>query len=260
MVHNHTFTSADVNPAEHGRKDPRHSILVGPIVSDKYPRFIGRLARDQRVHVVDAGETTSLFDQHPWAQRTVDVMLIDRDNLALTSTWLTALAHLGADLPPVLVVQHDAPLALRVMAAHAGAVGVLDPLHDWDAISAALDHAIRNHENSDLNHQIWTEVERPGNPFTITIDIRNDLDRDIVDLVSLGLPDREVAAAVHLAEQTVRNRLCRILEHSGLKNRTELAMTRRRQLEASSMASTLMWVGGSSPRELTTPAEPDKID
>ena len=217
-----------------------HSLLLGPLVSAKYPKFVGRLGREHRLQIVGTGEFNSLLPANPW-DRSVDLVLVDRSILNLATTWAIALDRLGANPPPIALVQHEPSVALHVLAAHSGAVGVIDPLQDWDSITGALHRAMAQPPTEDDDHRIWTEVERPLTGHDAAIEMRDDMDRDIVDLVSLGLADREVAAAVHLAEQTVRNRLSRILEHSGLKNRTQLAMRRRSQLEADTIVSLFAW-------------------
>lgn len=49
-------------------------------------------------------------------------------------------------------------------------------------------------------------------------------DRRLVELVRQGLPDREIAAEMHLSLQTIRNRVSRLLHKFELNNRTQLAM------------------------------------
>lgn len=220
--------------------DGQHTLLLGPLVSARYPKFVGRLGREHRLQIVGTGEMSSLLPANPW-DRSVDLVLVDRSILNLATTWAIALNKLGASPPPIALVQHEPTAALHVLATHSGAVGVIDPLQDWDSITGALHRAVTRPRAEDDDHRIWSEVERPLFSHDASIEMRDDMDRDIVDLVSLGLADREVAAAVHLAEQTVRNRLSRILEHSGLKNRTQLAMRRRSQLEAETIVSLFAW-------------------
>lgn len=50
------------------------------------------------------------------------------------------------------------------------------------------------------------------------------VDERIVNLVAEGLSDKQIGAAVGLSAQTVRNRVSRMLNESGLRNRTELAV------------------------------------
>jgi len=51
----------------------------------------------------------------------------------------------------------------------------------------------------------------------------NDGDRAIVALVARGLSNRDIAAELHMSYQTVRNRLTRIFDLTGMTNRTQLA-------------------------------------
>jgi len=51
----------------------------------------------------------------------------------------------------------------------------------------------------------------------------SDGDRAIVALVARGLSNRDIAAELHMSYQTVRNRLTRIFDLTGMTNRTQLA-------------------------------------
>lgn len=49
-------------------------------------------------------------------------------------------------------------------------------------------------------------------------------DRQLVSLIAEGLPDRQIAAEMHLSLQTIRNRVSRLLKILNLDNRTQLAV------------------------------------
>jgi DNA-binding NarL/FixJ family response regulator len=51
-----------------------------------------------------------------------------------------------------------------------------------------------------------------------------ELDRQILALVVEGKSDKEIAAMVFMAHQTVRNHVSRLLASFGVRNRTELAV------------------------------------
>lgn len=51
-----------------------------------------------------------------------------------------------------------------------------------------------------------------------------DRERDLLRLVSQGYDNKEISAALYLAEGTVRNRISGLLEKLGLKDRTQLAV------------------------------------
>ena len=56
------------------------------------------------------------------------------------------------------------------------------------------------------------------------VDCRDEVDDQIMDGIAEGLSDVEIAGAIHYAVQSVRNRVSRILQDSGVRNRTELAV------------------------------------
>lgn len=55
-------------------------------------------------------------------------------------------------------------------------------------------------------------------------DALTERERDIARLVAEGLDNREIASALFLSEGTVRNHLSAILQKTGLRNRTQLAI------------------------------------
>jgi DNA-binding CsgD family transcriptional regulator len=65
--------------------------------------------------------------------------------------------------------------------------------------------------------------------YTSVIDSRiiatmDAVDERIVNLVAEGLSDKQIGSALGLSPQTIRNRVSRMLNDSGLRNRTELAV------------------------------------
>ena len=66
-------------------------------------------------------------------------------------------------------------------------------------------------------------------------------DVHIIDLLAMGLSDKEIAASVYLSCQTVRNRISRMLQDSDARNRTQLAVRhiRKNSLEVDARLATL---------------------
>lgn len=54
--------------------------------------------------------------------------------------------------------------------------------------------------------------------------VKDDLDVEILMLLVQGRTNEEIADQVHLALQTVRNRISRLIHDSGVQNRTQLAL------------------------------------
>lgn len=63
----------------------------------------------------------------------------------------------------------------------------------------------------------------PNSRITGTIPYRDLVDQGIVRLVAVGLSNEEIASRTNLALPTVRNRISRLMELSGARNRTHLA-------------------------------------
>jgi DNA-binding NarL/FixJ family response regulator len=49
-------------------------------------------------------------------------------------------------------------------------------------------------------------------------------DREIAELISKGMTDKEIAAAMNFSTQTIKNHVSRILTVVGAANRTQLAV------------------------------------
>lgn len=78
---------------------------------------------------------------------------------------------------------------------------------------------------SDRGRRLEVDVVRARHTFGVLY--TDPTDFDIGRLVSMGMVDRDIAGLVHVAPQTVRNRISAILERSRLVNRTDLAMHHR---------------------------------
>ena len=71
-----------------------------------------------------------------------------------------------------------------------------------------------------------------ASPLFGLIHLRDDVDRRIVELIAEGCGDHEICEAVFLSNQTVRNRISRILFESDARNRTHLATMYLRNIYA----------------------------
>jgi DNA-binding CsgD family transcriptional regulator len=83
-----------------------------------------------------------------------------------------------------------------------------------------------------LTEAAVTKGSRPPRDCTMLIDYptldevtgADETNRKILALLSIGREDREIASAVCLSAQTVRNRMSAMLRTSGMANRTQLAV------------------------------------
>lgn len=70
--------------------------------------------------------------------------------------------------------------------------------------------------------RLWSHVTRLPPVPDVANAPSDALDRDIAELLAIGLSDREIAEGVHLSLQAVRNRVSAMLDRSGCLNRTQL--------------------------------------
>lgn len=69
----------------------------------------------------------------------------------------------------------------------------------------------------------WNTVPNPATTERGGETARDAIDREILDLVSVGMQDADIANVVHASTQTVKNRISAMLDRSGYRNRTQLA-------------------------------------
>jgi DNA-binding NarL/FixJ family response regulator len=70
---------------------------------------------------------------------------------------------------------------------------------------------------------LWSRVPRPTLVGDVVPEPRNQTDADILELLCIGMRDADIAAALFLSVQTVKNRVSAMLDRTGANNRTQLA-------------------------------------
>lgn len=70
-------------------------------------------------------------------------------------------------------------------------------------------------------------------------DRQSTLDSTIIQFVTRGMSDREIAEILHYSSQTIRNRVSRILKANDLDNRTDLAVAQFRDALRMTVAQSL---------------------
>jgi DNA-binding NarL/FixJ family response regulator len=116
----------------------------------------------------------------------------------------------------VLMLTHIDPLTL-LRAANAGVEHMVtaDQMEPADEFAALL----RSFVGSD------TKVDTPLSRVSTTLSIaKDDDDRAILQLLATGATNVVIASQIFASEQTVKNRLSRMMKLVGVSNRTELAL------------------------------------
>ena len=117
--------------------------------------------------------------------------------------------------------------------------GILDVYQDPIAVHQQLRNVVM------MANEWKHSVETKSSPAMLFLATRDALDRSIISLVALGMTDKQIAAEIGLAPQTVRNRLSRVIVDAGLTNRTQLAHMWLREQSLVMREQT----GESAPRE-----------
>lgn len=155
----------------------------------------------------------------------VDTVLIT--SLA-TSQWITFEQAVEPDLPASLtriVLSRQEPFLLRDAAKLLGLDGVVQidgeesPVQGIDRI---LNDVRSTGNNFDPAPKDPTLMRRALSMFSIAY--TDEMDFEIAVRIATGATDREIARDVFLSTKTVRNRISGLLNRSGCRNRTELAL------------------------------------
>jgi DNA-binding NarL/FixJ family response regulator len=162
-------------------------------------------------------EAIDKFASHPDVA-VVDVRLHGEDGLTLVS-WIT---ENYPDCRTIVLTAFDSDDALiRAHESRAAAFAVK---------STSCDHLISVIRDVAGGFQLIREdyvslaKERVASRRTQSFDALSASDQRLIALIAQGLPDRQIAAEMHLSLQTIRNRVSRLLHTFQLSNRTQLAV------------------------------------
>ena len=144
-----------------------------------------------------------------------------------------------------VVLTRGITVSLLVQAVNGGFDDVVD-ITGIDPIGALRDAVEGRHSVRD--HAEWRSLEFVLDTSAVEISYHDDLDREIVAMVAVGQSNHEIAECIHLSYQTVRNRISRILDDSGIRNRTQLASIYLRQQFALSLGHVDRPDGPSAPQ------------
>ena len=152
----------------------------------------------------------------------VDAFLIDAGLIERCLERGTRIPSGRDGFPRRIVVAPSVPNSLVVQTAQAGLDDVVDLSSGPEVLLAALKDSLAGRRTV-LSHPLWRTVTPPRDIHTIASPYRDAIDREIVSMIAAGLTDEEISHGVYLSCQTVRNRISRMLERSGARNRTHIA-------------------------------------
>lgn len=168
-------------------------------------------SRGLRVRTYDSAETfLAAYDPRQPGCAVLDVRLRGMSGLELQ-------AHLtrdGISLPVIILTGHgDIPMAVR--AAKAGAVDFLEkPVNDevlLQRIHLALDQERRARSDRLRDHEL-----------TARLADLTPREREVMDLIVAGLPNKQVATRLNITEKTVEVHRRRVLQKMGVHSAVDL--------------------------------------
>lgn len=201
-------------------------VLLGTVVAETSPGLI------QYIHDHDPDSVVEELIPYGSIGATVeklsefrpDVLVLYPGWLVLNSVLLRILHLSGCRHTRRVLASEEMNSVLKIEAAYHGFFDVLDLSRPDAALFAAL-RDVQVGVSSLDSDRLWRTVDRPPSRVDVSLIPGDDFDRSILELLRIGLVDREIADVVCLSSQTVRNRVSAMLQRSGLDNRTNLAWT-----------------------------------
>lgn len=122
------------------------------------------------------------------------------------------------------VVATTSPSVPLLVKAHQyGFNNVLPLSDDTTHIVPTLQRTLKG-EESLTNHPKVKALHLTPGALARNISFEDSNDQHVIELVGVGLPDHEIAEALSLTIQTVRNRVAHLIRINHLSNRTQLAL------------------------------------
>ena len=111
---------------------------------------------------------------------------------------------------------------VKIQSVYRGFFDVVDVSQPPDR---AAKQVVRIHRGSSSldDDPLWLRVPRPSLVGDVAPGPRNQTDSDILELLCIGMRDVDIASALFLSVQTIKNRVSSMLDRTGANNRTQLA-------------------------------------
>ncbi|MGH9146781.1 MAG: response regulator [Vicinamibacterales bacterium] len=188
------------------------------------------IEQDPALHVV--GEASDLSTAVPLAARTQpDVILLDLDMAGQNGLDILPDLQAVAAQSQVLVLTGIRDPAAHRDAIRRGALGVLNKEHAADILLKAihkvqagevwLDRVAMAHLLADLRSTTTPQYPDPEQEKVAAL---SDREREVLDLVSQGLKNREIAERLFISDHTVRHHVAAIFVKLGVSSRLELIL------------------------------------
>jgi DNA-binding NarL/FixJ family response regulator len=179
------------------------------------------LAADPELEIVgvarDGAEAVRLTHQlHP------DVVLMDLLMPVMDGIAATAAIRREAPGTEVVALTSVVEDAAIIDAVRAGAIGYLLKDTDADGLQRAIKAAAAGQVQ--LSPQAAARLLREVRSPAAGVDLLTERETDVLRLLAQGHSNKEIAQALHIAEQTVKTHVSHILDKLGVPSRTQAAL------------------------------------
>jgi two-component system nitrate/nitrite response regulator NarL len=200
-------------------------------IVDDHPLFRAGVAQSlletRRFEIVAEGSThddaVNVVEDHD-----PDVLLLD---VSIPGGGLEALNSIVKRRPGqkivMLTVSESGGDVMRAM--RSGAMGYMLKGIEAESLSHVLSNiaAGERYVSPDLSARLLSDAAAAGQPVGMSIDALDERQRRILDLVSSGLSNKQIAIELKLREKTIKHQMTRIFSKLAVSNRTEAAMVFR---------------------------------
>lgn len=162
-----------------------------------------------------------------------DIVVVDAVWLHLAELLHRILEVSGCADARIVIASSHLDEVFKAQSAHRGFTWQLDLAQPSDLIVRQLCELSAEAPRQDILQ--WNSIPLPAMVSSSSDTARDLIDREILDLVSVGMQDADIADVVHASTQTVKNRISAMLERSGYRNRTQLAWMRSNDAVAEAM-------------------------
>jgi DNA-binding NarL/FixJ family response regulator len=197
-------------------------IVVGYSVQEAFPGFCEQLSGKTSVETIFPHRGYKSFVEVLTRHR-ADVVMTTESVIASVVLALPELDDESLPLHKRVLITSGCTPTLLVLAAQTGFDDVLDVNQSIDDVVGHLESLLSGRRSLRSN-PVWQTLDYPLDLTKSKIVLADEVDRQIVGLVAAGLSDREIGELVFLSCQTVRNRVSRLLDRCGVRNRTQLAL------------------------------------
>ncbi len=191
-----------------------HSRLLAEALAtmlDSVPGF------EARAVVFDDADHCSVVCREDW-----DVVVMGQ--VALRGQWAsTPCCHREGATHKKVLMGSGSSVPVLVDAMHAGFDDLLDINISRDEMVDQL-HALHAGQRRLADHSLFRYSDIPTEATPSRVPVRSTVDADIVALVARAFSDKQISEALHIAPQTVRNHLSRIMRDADFRNRTAIAL------------------------------------